>query len=74
MAHQETGAERLLTEAEVADRLSVKRQTLQAWRARGHGPGFIKVGAAVRYSSAAVAAWLATRTVTPRVGRGGVAL
>ena len=34
---------------EVATRLGVSRFTLRAWRLKGHGPKFLKMGRAVRY-------------------------
>jgi excisionase family DNA binding protein len=38
-----------LTEAEVAQRLSVSAPTLRSWRHRGVGPMFRRFGRAVRY-------------------------
>jgi excisionase family DNA binding protein len=38
-----------LTDVEVATRLGVSRFTLRAWRLKGHGPKFLKMGRAVRY-------------------------
>ena len=39
----------LLTEADVAQRLNLAIGTLQSWRIDGKGPGFLKLGRAVRY-------------------------
>ena len=39
----------LLTENEVAKRLSLTTNTLRKWRCLGKGPNFIKIGSAVRY-------------------------
>jgi hypothetical protein len=39
----------LLNETQAAERLNISPRTLQAWRVRGHGPGFVKLGGAVRY-------------------------
>ena len=50
----------LLTEAQVADYLSLSMRTLQAWRVRGSGPKFCRLGRAVRYRLADLAAWLDT--------------
>lgn len=51
-----------------AARLAVSARTLQAWRVRGDGPPFIKLGkgaqAAVRYDPADVDRWLAARVQT----------
>jgi predicted DNA-binding transcriptional regulator AlpA len=50
----------LLTEAQAADYLSLSMRTLQAWRVRGVGPKFCRLGRAVRYRLADLAAWLDT--------------
>ncbi len=52
---------RLNSEKEEAARLNLSERTLQAWRTRGDGPPFLKLGRAVRYDPKAVDAWLATR-------------
>ncbi len=39
----------LQDQAPVAKRLNVKTKTLEAWRHRGWGPQFLKVGTLVRY-------------------------
>ncbi len=46
----------------VAKRLRVKVKTLQAWRTRGGGPEFIKVGRLVRYSDHSVERFLAANS------------
>ena len=43
---------RLLTELEAAEILSVEPTTLRRWRWAGHPPRFLKIGAAVRYDPA----------------------
>lgn len=48
---------RLLTEKEAAPYLALSVRTLQAWRVRGGGPPFVKLGAAVRYDVAALDQW-----------------
>ncbi len=53
---------RLNSEKEEAARLNLSERTLQAWRTRGDGPPFLKLGRSVRYSPAAVDNWLASRT------------
>ncbi len=40
---------RTLTDVEVAVRLGVSRFTVRAWRLKGAGPRFLKMGRAVRY-------------------------
>lgn len=42
-------AKRTLTDVEVAARLGVSRFTVRAWRLKGLGPRFLKMGRAVRY-------------------------
>lgn len=51
--------DRLLTETEAADRLSISVKTLRRWRWAGHPPNFLKLGASVRYDPAVLAAYLA---------------
>ena len=46
---QTSGAPRALTEREVADRLGLSVATLRAWRFRGKGPRFLRLGQSVRY-------------------------
>ena len=40
---------RALTEREVADMLGLSVATLRAWRHRGKGPRFLRLGRSVRY-------------------------
>ena len=40
---------RLVTERDAAELLGVSVRTLQKWRLQGNGPGFVKLGHAVRY-------------------------
>ena len=49
--------ERALSETEVAERLGVSPFTVRAWRQRGHGPRFMKIGRHVRYRLADVVSW-----------------
>ena len=41
--------EPLLDEQKASEVLTVKVKTLQAWRVRGDGPNYIKLGRCVRY-------------------------
>jgi excisionase family DNA binding protein len=50
--------ERLMDVAEVAELLGVPVATLYRWRYLGQGPRGYRIGRHVRYSRAAVAAWL----------------
>ena len=46
---------RALTEREVADMLGLSVATLRAWRHRGRGPRFLRLGRSVRYLPSDVA-------------------
>ena len=46
---------RALTEREVADMLGLSVATLRAWRHRGRGPRFLRLGRSVRYLPADLA-------------------
>ena len=48
----------VMTEREVAALLQMKVSTLRAWRLRGKGPAFLKLGAAVRYRREDVEAFM----------------
>jgi len=50
--------ERLLTEKDAAAILSVKVPTLRRWRWASKGPAFRKIGGAVRYHPADLAAFI----------------
>lgn len=56
---------RALTDVEVATRLGVSRFTLRAWRRRGTGPRFLKLGRAVRYRPEDVDAFERAARVEP---------
>ena len=60
----------LMDERELSSILHVTVRCLQAWRLRGQGPPFCKLGFAVRYRRAAVAAFVAAheRTSTRSAG------
>lgn len=57
--------ERVLSDTEVAERLGVSPFTVRAWRRRGHGPRFMKMGRAVRYRSQDVEAFKEMALVDP---------
>ena len=48
----------LMTETEVAKRLSVSLASVRRWRLERRGPAFMKVGALVRYRPEDLDAWL----------------
>jgi excisionase family DNA binding protein len=57
-----------LTTAQVAARLAVSETTLMRWRERDEGPPWKRIGDRIRYDSAGLDAWLASR---PHGGEGG---
>lgn len=53
----------MLTPAQVADTLSVGRETLRYWRRKGEGPPWTQISPQViRYPREAFEAWLNNRT------------
>lgn len=57
----------LLTTAQAAAYLTVSQSAVRAWRVRGGGPPWVKVGRAVRYQRRDLLAWLeAQRCVAER--------
>jgi hypothetical protein len=54
----------LMDTSETAKYLNVSPASLNAWRANGNGPPFLKVSTLVRYSRADVDSWLASRRRT----------
>ncbi|MBN8963801.1 MAG: helix-turn-helix domain-containing protein [Rhizobiales bacterium] len=55
---------RYLTIGEVSDLTGLSRQTLAKMRCAGTGPAFMKLGRAIRYASADLESWLASRRRT----------
>jgi predicted DNA-binding transcriptional regulator AlpA len=53
----------LLTEGQAAEWLTVRKKTLQAWRVRGGGPKFVKLGRCVRYVESDLEEFVALRTL-----------
>ncbi len=53
----------LLTEDEAASFLNLSVRTLQAWRVKGGGPLFVRLGRAVRYRSPDICRWLDANTL-----------
>jgi len=53
--------DRLLKEDDVATATGLSLACIRKWRLLGKGPQYIKVGAAVRYKSEEVQAWLNSR-------------
>ncbi len=57
--------EPLISEAEAAKQIHLKAGTLGAWRHRGEGPAFVRVGKLVFYRPSDIRAWLLSRVVRP---------
>lgn len=60
-------SERLLTAAELADRLALSTSTVLDWFEAGRLPGF-KLGRVVRFRESEVLEWLEAQRVGPSVG------
>ena len=57
---------RLLSEGEVANVLGVKPKTVQAWRAAGSGPPFIRVGRRlIKYRPGDLSIWMQEHSSQP---------
>jgi hypothetical protein len=52
-----TDPDSMLLPAETADFLGISPRTLEAWRLRGGGPLFCKLGSRVRYRRSDLVAW-----------------
>jgi predicted DNA-binding transcriptional regulator AlpA len=59
---------RARTEREVADMLGLSVATLRAWRHRGQGPRFLRLGRAVRYLPADLEAFVRVSAVDVGTG------
>jgi hypothetical protein len=57
--------EPMLPEDEAARELKVKPQTLGAWRHRGQGPAFVKIGKLVFYRPSDIRRYVESRVVRP---------
>lgn len=55
--------EALLDEHQAASLMALSVRTLQAWRTRGEGPQFIRLGRAVRYRRSHIVVWLDARVM-----------
>jgi hypothetical protein len=56
----------LLNEAEAARFLNISPRTLQAWRSRGFGPPFVRIGRAIRYRRCDLEQWASAGIVEHR--------
>ncbi|QND73647.1 helix-turn-helix domain-containing protein [Tardiphaga robiniae] len=59
-----TDPDALLTENQAADFLNLSVRTLQAWRVKVAGPGFVRAGRAVRYRRSDLILWIEANTVS----------
>jgi predicted DNA-binding transcriptional regulator AlpA len=59
-----------LNENQAAEFLGVSVRTLQAWRVRGGGPPYVKIGRAVRYQRRALVTFQQEHTVTSTTDAG----
>ncbi|WP_319798764.1 helix-turn-helix domain-containing protein [Nitrobacter sp.] len=55
----------LLDCGEAAKLLRQEMQTLAAWRCKGRGPEYVKIGRSVFYRRGAISSWLAQQVVKP---------
>ena len=65
---QTQGTPRALTERDVAERLGLSVATLRAWRHRGKGPRFLRLGRSVRYLPSDVDDFVRASAVDTGVG------
>jgi predicted DNA-binding transcriptional regulator AlpA len=56
-------ADAALSEYQAAEFLGLSARTLQAWRVRGGGPRYLKIGKAVRYQRRELVAYQQQHTV-----------
>ena len=61
-----SGTTRALTEREVAELLGLSVATLRAWRHRGKGPRFLRLGRSVRYLPSDLADFVRASAVDTR--------
>ena len=57
-----------LTESEAAARLGLKVATLRAWRQKGRGPAYVRLGRAVRYLTTDINDFLHSNRHVPQAG------
>lgn len=61
-------SDRFLRPSQVEERYPLRAQTLAAWRLKGIGPAYVRVGRMIIYPVASIEHWIATNTVTPQKG------
>jgi predicted DNA-binding transcriptional regulator AlpA len=57
---------KILTEYETCALLEIGRSTLQAWRAAGTGPSFVRFGRSIFYTEKALNAWMEENAFSPK--------
>jgi predicted DNA-binding transcriptional regulator AlpA len=57
--------EPLLPEDEAAREVKVKKQTMAAWRNRGQGPAYVKIGRLVFYRASDIREFVLSRVMRP---------
>jgi predicted DNA-binding transcriptional regulator AlpA len=67
-----TNLDAALNENQAANFLGVSVRTLQAWRVRGGGPRYMKIGRAVRYQHRELVAFQETHTVSSTTEAGAL--
>jgi hypothetical protein len=67
-----TNVDAVLNENQAANFLGVSVRTLQAWRVRGGGPRYMKIGRAVRYQHRELVAFQETHTVSSTTEAGAL--
>ena len=63
-------ASQFLTTKRAAEYLGLRPNTLEAWRCRGGGPRYVKLGRAVRYRVTDLNDWIESRTRENTIERG----
>lgn len=63
---------RLMSEREAAEVLQISVRTLQAWRVKGGGPRYIKIGRSVRYRPCDLEAFVEGNLTTSTSQAGGL--
>lgn len=57
---------------QAAEYLGLQKSTLEAWRSRGGGPRFARLGRAIRYRKVDLDSWVEARLCENTVGAGEV--
>ena len=63
-----SGLQKLLTDCEVAELLSLSVASIRRWRAMGIGPAWLKLGGSVRYNPVDIETWMSEQRSPVLVG------